>query len=514
MIESVFRVVEKVNSSLNSFVWGTFGLILLLGTGFVCLVALGAFQLRYIAHWWRNTFGSVKGEGRVINDAGAISQFRAFCTAMASTIGTGNIAGVSTAICVGGPGAVFWMWVAAILGMMIKFSENVLGIYYRRRNQEGAWSGGAMYYLEDGLGAMKHKHTKKIGKLLAVLFCVFTILASFGIGNLGQINKITLNVRATFFGDVDMGTFAGASGVDLVIGVTLMLAGALIIMGGFRRLSYFSEKIIPFMSIIYIFGCLVVIAFHARMIPDVAASIFRFALGPSAVRGGAAGTAVQMAMNTIKSGCKRGVFSNEAGLGSSVMVHVNSCAREPVKQGLWGIAEVFFDTIVICTMTAFVVLSSGAVDLVSGLVAAGTDDATLVAKVFGDTLGYPGEIFVVLAVTLFAFTTVICWSYYGAKVVEYLFGVFWAKLYRVLFILIIILGAVLEPSLAWDISDTFNGFMMLPNLVGILILMPLVVRITRNYIDRRIRGKDTEPILSYDRNIQEEAARVVKKGAY
>ncbi len=512
MIESLFRVVEKVNSSLNSFVWGTFGLILLLGTGLVCMVSLGAFQIRHGGHWWKNTFGSVKGEGRVINDAGAISQFRAFCTAMASTIGTGNIAGVSTAICIGGPGAVFWMWIAAILGMMIKFSENVLGIYYRRRNQEGAWSGGAMYYLEDGLGAKKS--TKRLGKVLAVMFCVFTIFASFGIGNLGQINKITLNVHATFFEGIDMGTFAGASMVDLGIGVALMLAGAVIIMGGFRRLSYFSEKIIPVMSAVYIAGCLVVIIFHVKMLPAVAASIFRFALGPDALRGGAAGTAVQVAMNTIKSGCKRGVFSNEAGLGSSVMAHVNSCAREPVKQGLWGIAEVFLDTIVICTMTAFVVLSSGAIDLESGAVAAGTDDATLVAKVFGDTLGYPGEIFVVMAVTLFAFTTVVCWSYYGSKVVEYLFGVFWAKLYRVLFILIIVLGAVLEPSLAWDISDTFNGFMMIPNLVGILMLTPLVVRITRNYIDRRIRGRDTEPVLSYDRNIQEEAARVVKKGAY
>ena len=512
MIGAIVQFIKNINDALNVFAWGSVGLVLLLGTGLICTVSSGVFQITHIGHWWKRTFGSIRGEGRVINDAGTISQFRAFCTAMASTIGTGNIAGVSTAICVGGPGAVFWMWIAAILGMMIKFSENVLGVFYRRRNSEGAWSGGAMYYLQDGLGSMKHG--KRAGRILAILFCVFTILASFGIGNLAQINKITLNVRATFFEEIDIGTILGTPALDVCIGVVLMLAGALIIMGGFRRLAYFSEKMIPIMSGVYIIGCLVVIVMHAGMLPEVASSIFRFALGPRAVQGGAAGTAVQLAMNTIKSGCKRGVFSNEAGLGSSVMAHVNTCAREPVKQGLWGIAEVFLDTIVICTMTAFVVLSSGAIDLSTGAVAQGVDDATLVAKVFGDTLGYFGEIFVVLAVTLFAFTTVICWSYYGAKVVEYLFGVTLAKVYRFIFVLIITFGAVLEPSLAWDISDTFNGLMMIPNLIGVLVLTPLVIRITRNYIDRRIRGKDTEPILSYNKNIQEEAARVVKKGAY
>lgn len=508
----IVHIITNINNVLNSFVWGPFSLFLLLGTGLVCTVSTGALQIRYIGHWWKKTFGSIKDEARVINDAGAISQFRAFCTALSSTIGTGNIAGVSTAICIGGPGAVFWMWIAAILGMMIKFSENVLGVYYRRRNSEGAWSGGAMYYLEDGLGSMKHG--KKAGKVLAILFCIFTIMASFGIGNLGQINKITLNIRATFLSDIDIGSFAGTPLVDIGIGVVLMLFGALIIMGGFRRLAYVSEKVIPFMSVAYILGCLVVIIIHAPMMPKVFASIFKLALGSEAISGGAAGTAVQVAMNTVKSGCKRGVFSNEAGLGSSVMAHVNTCAREPVKQGLWGIAEVFLDTMVICTMTALVVLSSGAVNLTTGAVQPGTDDTTLVAKIFGNTLGYAGEIFVVIAVTLFAFTTVMGWSYYGGKVIEYLFGVFWAKVYRVIFVLLIIFGAVLESSLVWDISDTFNGFMMIPNLIGVLFLTPLVVRITRNYIDRRIKGKNTEPMLSYNRNIQEEAARAVKKGAY
>ena len=502
--------VVRINDALNGFAWGTFGLSLLLGTGLICTIITGFFQITHIKHWFKETFGIMRGRGLVINDAGALSQFRTFCTALCAVIGTGNIAGVSTAICVGGPGAVFWMWVAAFFGMMVKYSESVLGVYYRRRNSEGAWSGGPMYYLEDGLGSIKH--CKKLGRFLAILFCVFTVLASFGIGNMGQINKITINFGETFLSDVDKGMFLGAPNVNWLIGFILMIAVAMIIFGGFRRLAAVSEKLIPFMSIMYIIGCLIVILLHLAKIPAVFVSIFRFALGPKAMAGGAAGTAIQLAFNTIKNGCKRGVFSNEAGLGSSVMVHSNTCAREPVKQGMWGIAEVFLDTMVICTMTAVVVLSSGAIDLETGIMIEGTNDATLVAKAFGASLGKPGEWFVVLSITLFAFTTVMGWSYYGAKVTEYLFGVTWSKIYRVLFILLIVFGAVMESNLAWDISDTFNGLMMIPNLIGLLTQIPLIIRLTRNYNDRRIRGKDIEPILSYDPDIQEYAARDVKKG--
>jgi len=464
----------------------------------------------HFKHWITTTFGIVSGRGRIINDAGALSQFRAFCTALCATIGTGNIAGVSTAICFGGPGAVFWMWVAAFFGMMVKYSENVLGIYYRRRNTEGAWSGGPMYYLEDGLGSKKH--CKKLGRMLGILFCVFTILASFGIGNMAQINKITINFGETFLTGVDDVMIWGASRSNWIIGVILMVAAAVIILGGFRRLAVVSEKLIPAMCLTYMAGCLLIILMHIEILPEVFTSIFRFAMGPSAIAGGAAGTAVQIAFNTIKNGCKRGVFSNEAGLGSSVMVHSNTCAREPVKQGLWGIAEVFLDTMVICTMTAVVVLSSGAIDLNTGLAAEGTNDATLVAKAFKASLGTPGEWFVVFAITLFAFTTVMGWSYYGAKTTEYLFGVKAAKIYRVVFILLIVFGAVMESNLAWDISDTFNGLMMIPNLIGLLVQAPLLVKLTRNYVDRRIRDKDVRPMLSYNIDIQRDAERAVAKG--
>ncbi len=503
-------LIVRINDALNSFAWGTFGLSLLLGTGIICTLITGVFQVRHLPHWLKETFGSIRGKARIINDAGALSQFRTFCMALCAVIGTGNIAGVSTAICVGGPGAVLWMWIAAFLGMMVKYSESVLGVYYRRRNSEGAWSGGPMYYLEDGLGSIKH--CKKLGRFLGILFCVFTVLASFGIGNMGQINKITINFGETFLSGVEAGVFMGASNVNWLIGFILMLAAAFIIMGGFRRLAAFSEKLIPFMSCAYILGCFVVILLHITQLPEVFSAIFRFALGPEAVAGGAAGTAVQLAFNTIKNGCKRGVFSNEAGLGSSVMVHSNTCAREPVKQGMWGIAEVFLDTIVICSMTAIVVLSSGAIDLETGMMIEGTNDATLVARAFGSTLGKPGEWFVVLAITLFAFTTVMGWSYYGAKVTEYLFGVFCAKIYRIIFVLLIILGAVMESNLAWDISDTFNGLMMIPNLIGLLVQIPLIIKLTHNYIDRRLKGKDIRPMLSYDPDIQATAEEAVARG--
>ena len=507
----LMETVIKINETVNSFAWGTFGIVLLLGTGLICTCVTGLFQIRHFSHWWKGTFGIMNDKGRVINDAGALSQFRAFCTALCATIGTGNIAGVSTAICFGGPGAVFWMWVAAFFGMMVKYSENVLGVYYRRRNTEGAWSGGPMYYLQDGLGSIKH--CKWLGKILGILFCVFTMLASFGIGNMGQINKITINVESTFFRGIDAGHWRNIQNVDMAIGLVLMVAVAIIILGGFRRLAAVSEKLIPWMTMAYVAGCLIMIAMHITSLPAVFASIFRFALGPKAAAGGAAGTAIQIAFNTIKNGCKRGVFSNEAGLGSSVMVHSNTCAREPVKQGMWGIAEVFLDTFVVCTMTAIVVLSSGAVDLATGAVAAGTDDTTLVAKAFRSSLGRPGEWFVVLAITLFAFTTVMGWSYYGAKVTEYLLGMVWAKIYRVVFIALITFGAVLESNIAWEISDTFNGLMMIPNLIGVLTLTPLTMKLTKNYIERRIKGKEIDPMLSYDRNIENDAIRAIKKGA-
>ena len=502
-MEDFFTTLAEINDKINAFIWVKIGLVLLIGTGILMTCCTKWFQITHLKHWWQQTIGGVFRRDSGVHaktDKKTISQFQALCTALAATIGTGNIAGVSAAIVIGGPGAVFWMWVAAFFGMMTNFSENVLGIYYRRRNSQGEWSGGAMYYLRDGLGG--RKHCKTIGSVLAVLFSIFAILASFGIGNMGQINKIVLNMKSAFFGGVTA-TVGGVSVVSLGCGIVLMILAALIVIGGLQRIATVAERVVPFMAVLYIIGSLVVFFTHISSVGAMFAAIFRFAFGSRAVAGGAAGIAIQQA---ITQGCKRGVFSNEAGLGSSVMVHSSSNVKEPVTQGMWGIFEVFFDTFVVCTMTAIVVLSSGCIDLETGLAVAGVDDATLVARAFGNVFGPFGEKFVALAMLLFAFTTVLGWSQYGTKAVEYLFGEKATKIYKVIFVVMILSGAVMTSSLAWDISDTFNGLMMLPNLIGVVVLCPMVMKITKSYVNRKIKGIPEEPVLYHFPDIQAEAA--------
>ncbi len=497
--------VAQINGKVNSAVWGLPGLILLIGTGILLTCCTKVFQITRLGHWWKETIGTLfhKGSDSVKKtDRKSISQFQALCTALAATVGTGNIAGVAAAIVTGGPGAVFWMWVAAFFGMMTNFSENVLGIYYRRRNKDGEWSGGAMYYLKDGLG--KKKGFGGIASVLAVLFACFAILASFGIGNMGQVNKITLNIQSAFFANSTLATatVGGLPVLGLIIGIALLIIGALIIIGGLQRIASVAERVVPFMAVAYIIGALVIMFSNISNLGAMFGAIFKFAFTTRAAVGGVVGTVI-LAMTQ---GFKRGVFSNEAGLGSSVMVHSSSNVKEPVRQGMWGIFEVFFDTMIVCTMTAIVVLSSGYIDLATGNAVAGIDDATLVSKIFGETFGIAGEWFVAIAMLLFAFTTVLGWSQYGSKAVEYLFGVKGVKVYKVIFVLMIVSGAVMQSSLAWDLSDTFNGLMMIPNLIGVVALFPLVMKITKNYVDRKINKKDVAPMLSYDPEIEAETA--------
>ncbi len=494
--------LTDLNNELNSFIWGK-GLYLLLVTGVVMTILTGVFQITRIRHWFGETLGSlfkkdvsghVKGK--------SISQFQALCTALAATIGVGNIAGVAAAIVGGGPGAVFWMWIAAFFGMMTNYSENVLGIFYRRKNAEGEWSGGAMYYLEDGLG--KKKGCKAIGKILAVLFSVFCIFASFGIGAMGQINKIVVNIVSAF--DIPALSsnilYEGVSVYHVLIGVVLVVIAGLIILGGLKRIASFAEKVVPIMVVAFVIGSFVIIGVNFARIGEAFASIFRYAFTVPAALGGVGGIVVK---DIVTQGCKRGVFSNEAGLGSSVMVHSNSNVVEPVKQGLWGIFEVFADTMVVCTMTALVVLTSGLIDLDSGaLLLQGAGDATLVAKAFSGIFGIWGERFIAIAILLFAFTTVLGWDHYGTKAWEYLFGTKAVAVYKVIHLITIMCGALLTSSLAWDISDTFNGFMMIPNLIGVLALSGLVMKITRNYVDRHFKGKDIRPMISVFEDIQAE----------
>lgn len=508
----MFDTIVKVNSVINDFVWVKIGLFLLIGTGILTTVITKFFQIVHIKEWWMSTIGGIfKKESKVRenNDKGGVSQFQALCTALAATIGTGNIAGVSAAICMGGPGAVFWMWVAAFFGMMTSFSENVLGIYYRRRNKNGEWSGGAMYYLKDGLG--NYKGCKHLGSVLAVVFAICAILASFGIGNMGQVNKIVINLENAFFTNfgLDFGyAFGNVKWTSLIIGIILMIIGGLIILGGIQRIAAVAEKVVPFMAIAYIVGCLAVFFMHIDMVGDIFVSIFKFAFGVDAVIGGAVGISIKQ---VVTQGCKRGVFSNEAGLGSAVMVNASSNVKEPVKQGMWGILQVFIDTFVVCTMTAVVVLSSGSINLETGIINKGVDDATLVANAFGNSFGIIGNIFIAVSILLFAFTTVLGWSHYGCKAFEYLFGEKATKFYRVFFVLMIVSGSLMTSSIAWDISDTFNGMMMIPNLIGVVSLSPMVIKITQNYIDRKIKKKDIKPVLSYDASIQAETEKAIKE---
>ncbi len=513
--------ITNINDAINSFVWGK-GVWLLIATGVLMTILTKFFQVSHLGHWWKETIGSLFHKHVIghTKDKGAISPFQALCTALAATVGTGNIAGVAAAICIGGPGAVFWMWIAAFFGMMTNFSENVLGIYYRRKNEKGEWSGGAMYYLSDGLGG--YKGFKTIGKILAVIFAVFAMLASFGIGSMGQVNKIVLNIKNAFpiealngmgFG-VDAAT--GEPVVDLyqfIIGAVIMILIAIIAFGGLKRIARVTEKIVPIMIVLFLIGSLVILGINCTNIGPAFAAIFSGAFNPVSATGGVVGYVISTVMTQ---GFKRGVFSNEAGLGSSVMVHANSNVVEPVKQGMWGIFEVFADTIVICTMTALLILTSGLYDLNTGALADGVTDATLVAAIFNQVFpwGGIGAKFVAIAMFLFAFTTVLGWSHYGSKAAEYVFGTKAIIPYKAVHVVTALLGAILSSSLAWDISDTFNGLMMIPNLIGVVSLSGVVMKITNNYIDRKKRGLDIEPMINFDPKVQlAEIERLKKRNA-
>ena len=496
-----FEWLTAVNNVINDFVWVKLGLVLLLGTGILMTCLTKVFQIGHIGHWFKETLGSLfkKNVSAHTKERATISQFQALCTALAATVGVGNIAGVAAAIAAGGPGAIFWMWVAAFFGMMTNYSENVLGIFYRRK-VDGEWAGGAMYYLKDGLGAKKG--CQWIGKVLAVLFACFAILASFGIGNMGQVNKIVVNFESAFKIPAlsNILLYEGVSLYSVIIGALLLVLAAVIIIGGLKRIANVAEKIVPVMIVLFILGSLIIIGTNVSQVGTAFGAIFGSAFSGKAAWGGAVGVTITQ---VITWGFKRGVFSNEAGLGSSVMVHSNSNVKEPVRQGMWGIFEVFVDTMVVCTMTAMVILTSGVVDLSTGNLAEGAgSDATLVAAAFRGTFGTAGEMFVAVAILLFAFTTVLGWSQYGSKAVEYLGGHKAKQIYKVVFVLLIMSGALLTSSLAWDISDTFNGLMMIPNLIGVVVLSGQVKKITQNYVDRRIKHKDVAPILSYDPEIQ------------
>lgn len=502
-MEAFLSKVAEINSAINDVAWGVPALTLLIGTGIIMTIITRFFQFAHFGHMWKETIGGLFRKKDILKsrDKHSISQFQALCTALSATIGTGNIAGIAYAITMGGPGAVFWMWIAAIVGMMTNYSENVLGIFYRRRNPKGEWCGGAMYYLRDGLGSKKHM--KHVGKTLAVLFSIFAVLASFGIGNMGQVVSISDSVKSVI-------SFTGNATYDaLIIGGVIMVAVALVIVGGLKRIASANERIVPVMALFYIIGSLVIIVMNYKMILPAFGAIFKDAFSFKAAAGGAGGYVI---MQAIKWGFKRGVFSNEAGLGSSVMVHSTSNVKEPVVQGLWGIFEVFLDTIVVCTMTALVILTSGVVDLETGVSISGATKLGLATEAFSKNFGAFGGIFIVIAITLFAYSTVLGWSFYGTKAWEFLFGTKTTMIYKVLFVLMILAGCTLDASLAIDISDTLNGLMAIPNLIGVLASAGLVVKLTKNYIDRKIKINplaDIKPMYSAFPDVQAEQEAAV-----
>ena len=447
--------IEQVNGFLHPLIWGwpILAAILLVGANFS--FRLGFFQFTKCKLWLKITAGNIFSPKPRGSDG--ISPFQALTTALAGSIGTGNIVGVATALTLGGPGAIFWMWVSALLGMMTIFAENVLGMEYRLKNPDGTWRGGAMYYIERGI------HSRP----LAVVFSAGCVLASFGMGNMAQSNSIAGALEDTF------GIPGGWTGLFLT---ALLLA---VTFGGIRRIARVTEKLVPFMALGYLFAAAAVLFCHRDALGGVLREIVDGAFGLRPAAGGVCASAMISAMKT---GVSRGIFTNEAGLGSSVMAHSGSSGTEPVEQGMWGIFQVFVDTIVMCTVTALVILSSGAA-------AGGKDGAALSAAAFSTVFGRFGGILVSVSIALFAFATLLGWSYYGECGVRYLAGSRAVPPYRVLFALMAFLGCGMELRLVWDVCDTLNGFMAFPNLIALFLLSGEVVGETGRYLAARKDGK-------------------------
>ena len=454
----------------NNIVWGVPMVVLIFGAGIYLSYKLDFFQITHIGLIFKNTVGSLfKRKGKNKND-GSVSQFAAISTALAATIGTGNIAGVATAITIGGAGSIFWMWVSAFFSMATAYSENLLGVYYRQKNKKGEYSGGAMYYLKNGL-----KSKKILGKfsgILAFLFACFCVFSSFGMGNMIQVNTVSELLKE------------GVLGLKLPPTVTATVLSFFIgfaVFGGAKRICKITEKLVPVMAFIYVFGTLLVILLNYKNITFALTEVFKGAFGCSALLGGFSGYTVKTALNT---GLKRGIFSNEAGLGSSPLVGSCSEVSEPAVQGMWGIFTVFFDTIIGCTLTAFAILTSGV--LSSGNSGLGIH---LVSQSFTKTLGGGAGELVSLLTLLFALSTVIGWSFYGIKAAEYLLSEKHLWIYKLSFTLAVIPGALLNLNTVWTVADIFNGLMAVPNLMGVLSLTKKVVEVSNDYLNRNIKNR-------------------------
>lgn len=457
--------INKINGPINSFVWGPVMLVLLVGFGIYMTTRTGFFQIRKCNTIVKNTVGSIS-ENKGAEEDG-VSPYSAMAAAVASSVGVGSIAGVATAIVTGGPGAVFWMWMSALFGMMTKYSEVVLAVYYRSKDENGAYYGGPMQYMEKGLKS----------KGLAVLFAIFAGIACFGTGNMTQSNSIATALQGSFA----IPTY--------VTGIVLAALTGLVIFGGVSRITKTAETLVPVMGLFYILGSLVVIVVNRDTVPAVISSIFTEAFSFKSAGGGIMGYTIMRAM---RFGVARGVFSNEAGLGSAPMLHATASTDNPVKQGMWGIFEVFITTICICSMTALVILTTGVID-------SGLTGPVLTAEAFSTVFGSFGGAFVSIAITFFAFTSILGWAYYGECSWGYIFKgkqKLVSQIIRLLWIPTVFIGSVGSLDLIWNVSDTFNGLMIIPNIIALFGLSGVVIKLTKSYI------KDPDSVKMEDKDVE------------
>ncbi len=474
--------INEIVSYLNGIAWGPWMLLLLVGTGIYLSARVGFIQFAKFGYAMKNTVGKLfqkqtAGEGE-------ITPFQALSTALAATVGTGNIAGVTGAIAVGGPGAVFWMWLSALFGMVTKYAEVVLAVRYRERNAKGDWVGGPMYYIKNGLG--------KNWTWLAMVFSLLGALAAFGIGNMTQVNTIAGSINNAI--DAFGGNTAAASVQvfgqvvpvsSIVVGLLVSVIVALTLFGGIKRIGSVTERLVPVMAAIYIVCALCVVFANLDSLGKVFAMIFQGAFNAEAALGGAFGITI---MTTIQKGVGRGVFSNEAGLGSAPIAHAATSETDPVKQGMYGIFEVFMDTIVICTLTSLTVLCGveSGVGITWGK-SAGTElISAAFATVFGEKMG---SLIVAVGIGLFALSTILSWSLYGTRCFEFLTGGKFVGIFQIVFVCMVVVGATLELELVWNIADTLNGFMAIPNLIALLGLSGVVVKLTKNHFDKEKLAK-------------------------
>ncbi len=456
------ETIVNINSALNGFIWGVPAMVCIIGVGIWLSVRTNFIQIREFAHAIKVTIGRMFHKDEA--EEGSVTPFQAVCTALAGTIGTGNIAGVAGAIAIGGPGAVFWMWCSALLGMCTKFSEVTLAVHFREKNSEGDWVGGPMYYIKNGLGKNWH--------FLAYIYAVLGVLTVFGTGNATQVNTITAAIDSALINFGAAEDVSGLGTVNLIIGIVIAVLIGLVLIGGLKRIGSVTEKLIPFMALLYIVLSLGVIVLNIKAVPGVFVDIVRGAFTPSGVTGGVVGSMFL----SMKKGVSRGIFSNEAGLGTGSIAHAASDTKDPVQQGFFGVFEVFMDTIVVCTMTALVILTSG-VNINYGQ-AAGAE-----LTISGFTSTYGGWITILTAVAMccFAFSTILGWGLYGTRCLEFLLGSKANRPFMVVYSLVAIIGATADLGLMWDIADTCNGFMSIPNLIALFLLSGTVIKLVKDY---------------------------------